>query len=203
MRTGLLLAAAALFVSGCEHVPSAPSKPAEPSLPAKPAEKPVMMAPKKADVPKTADLPKPAELPKPEPVIDRTPIKADVSKVKFLSEPAELFGYQEDESRAFFFTNGIGELVVQVPADGEYEVVVTASCTAANGQNAKFKLKVDGAQVGAETPLKSEEAKDYPFTAPLKAGERKIAAEFTNDLYKEGEYDLNFYLNGLRLVRVK
>ena len=92
---------------------------------------------------------------------------------------------------------------MKVPADGEYEVVVTASCTAAKGENAKFKLKVDGAQVGAETQLKSEDAKDYSFTTAIKAGDRKIATEFTNDLYKEGEYDLNFFLNGLKIVRVK
>ena len=190
MRT-LTLLAATLFALGCSSMPSAPSTPAAPALPAKPAEpeKPAMMKP---------PPPKPAPA-----ILDKTPIKADVSKVKFLSEPAELFGYDDGESRAFFHTNGTGELAVKVPADGEYEIVVTASCAAANGQNAKFKLKVDGEVVGAETQLKSEEAKDYAFTAPLKSGERKIAAEFTNDLYKEGEYDLNFYLNGLKLVRVK
>jgi len=186
----LTLIAATLFAVGCSNVPSAPSTPAAPAKPVE-LEKPVMMKP-------------PAPPPAPAPaVIDRTPIKADVSKVKFLSEPAELFGYEDGESRAFFFTNGTGELAVNVPADGEYEIVVTASCAAANGQNAKFKLKVDGAVVGAETQLKSEEPKDYAFTAPLKSGERKIAAEFTNDTYKEGEYDLNFFLNGLKLVRVK
>ena len=185
MRTFTLLAAV-LFAVGCSTastVPSAPAKPAEP-------EKPVMMKP-------------PAPKPEPAAIIDRTPIKADVSKVKFLSEPAELFGYDDGESRAFFYTNGAGELAVKVPADGEYEIVVTASCTAANGQNAKFKLKVDGAVVGAETQLKSEEAKDYAFTTPLKSGERKIAAEFTNDMYKEGEYDLNFFLNGLKIIRTR
>ena len=29
------------------------------------------------------------------------------------------------------------------------------------------------------------------------------SVEYTNDAYKEGEYDLNFFLNGLKLVRVK
>ena len=194
MRT-LTLLAAVLFAVGCSSVPSAPSTPAAPALPAKSVEpeKPVMMKP---PPPKPAPAAAPA-------ILDKTPIKADVSKVKFLSEPAELFGYEDGESRAFFYTNGTGELAVKVPADGEYEIVVTASCQAANGQNAKFKLKVDGAVVGAETQLKSEEAKDYAFTTPLRSGERKIATEFTNDLYKEGEYDLNFFLNGVKLVRVK
>ena len=184
MRTGFLALAASLILAGCGSAPAAPSKPAEP-------EKPLM---------KPA-APKPVEAPKPAAVIDRTPIKADVSKIKFLSESSELFGWDDGESRAFFYTNGAGELVVKVPADGDYEVIVTASCTAAKGENAKFKLKVDGAQVGSETQLKSEDANDYAFTAALKAGDRKIATEFTNDLYKEGEYDLNFFLNGLKLIR--
>jgi hypothetical protein len=132
---------------------------------------------------------------------DKTPIKADLSKIKFTGDSAELFGWDDGESRAFFLTNGLGEVVVKVPADGEYEVVVSASCQAAKGENAKFKLKVDGVQAGAETQLKSEDVKDYPLTAALKAGDRKIGIEFTNDVYKEGEYDLNFYLNGLKVVR--
>jgi len=182
MRNGFIAFAAVVLISGCST--SAPTAPAAASKPAEPGRIPV-------------------EAPKSLPVIDRTPITSDVSKIKFLSESSELFGYDDGESRAFFYTNGAGELVVKVPADGEYEVVVTASCTAAKGENAKFKLKVDGAQVGSETQLKSEDAKEYTFTTALKAGDRRIATEFTNDMYKEGEYDLNFFLNGLKVVRVK
>jgi len=188
MRNGYLALVATLVISGCSTGPSAPAAPSKPSEPAKPV----------------APSMKPVSKPElPAPVIDRTPIKADVSKIKFLSESSELFGYDDGESRAFFYTNGAGELTVKVPADGEYEIVVTASCTAAKGENAKFKLKVDGAQVGSETQLKSEDAKEYSFTTAIQAGDRKIATEFTNDLYKEGEYDLNFFLNGLKVVRVK
>src|SRR6185503_4789307 len=101
MRHGFIALAAVALISGCSSAPSAaPSKPAEPAM--KPAAKPV-------------------EAPKAAPIMDRTPIKADVSKIKFLSE-SELFGYDDGESRAFFYTNGTGELVVKVPADGEYEV---------------------------------------------------------------------------------
>jgi hypothetical protein len=195
MRNAFVVLAAVVLVSGCSSAPSsAPAGGATEGKPAKPAE------PAMKPVAKPVEAPKPAAA---APVIDRTPIKADVSKIKFLSESTELFGFDDGESRAFFYTNGAGELTVKVPADGEYEVVVTASCTAAKGENAKFKLKVDGAQVGSETQLKSEDAKDYSFTAALKSGDRKIATEFTNDLYKEGEYDLNFFLNGLKVVRLK
>jgi hypothetical protein len=215
MRFGLcsvLLAA----VAGCSgySTPSAPSKPSEPSMPAKPSapakpDEAMMKPPSKpsAEAPKSAELPraeKPADLPKPAAApIDKTPVKGDLSKIKFKAEPAELFGYDEGESRAFFYSNGLGEVTVKVPADGDYEIVISASCQAAKGENAKFKLKVDGVQVGAETQLKSEDAKDYAFTTALKSGDRAIGAEFTNDTYKEGEYDLNFFLNGVKVVRVK
>jgi hypothetical protein len=202
--------AAAVLVSGCNAtMPSAPSAPSTPAAPAKPAAPATPAAPTTA-VPSTPATPAAPSSPSAvtskvsEPAAkpaDKTAIKADLSKIKFTAEPAELFGWDDGESRAFFFTNGLGEVVVKVPDDGEYEIVISASCQAAKGENAKFKLKVDGVQVGAETQLKSEDTKDYSFAATLKAGERKIGAEFTNDLYKEGEYDLNFFLNGLKVVR--
>jgi septal ring-binding cell division protein DamX len=211
------LTVASLALSGCGNMstgslPSTPSapvkaeKPADPSLP-KPVEPTRPVAPK-PEAPRTPEASKPIEAPapaapKPAAPIDPTPIKADLSKIKFTSEAAELFGYDDGEARAFFFTNGSGELTLKIPADGDYEIVVTASCQAAKGENAKFKLSVDGAPVGGETQLKSEDAKDYAFATALKAGERKIAVQFTNDMYKEGEYDLNFFLNGLKVLRVK
>jgi hypothetical protein len=189
------LAAAVLIVSGCNaaapSVPAAPAKPAAPATPATPA------------VAKPID-PVPASAPKAAATVDKTPIKADLSKIKFTSQAgAELFGWDDGESRAFFFSNGLGEVVVKVPADGDYEITVTGACQAAKGENAKFKVKVDGTAVGAETQMKSEDPKDYTIPAPLKAGDRKIGVEFTNDIYKEGEYDLNMFVHGLKLVRVK
>jgi hypothetical protein len=216
MRYGIListLAAAGLTVGGCNaslpSAPSAPSTPAAPSKPATPATPAapttsVPAAPTTPAAPAAPSSPSAAAPKVSEPAatpVDKTPIKADLSKIKFSADAAELFGWDDGESRAFFNTNGLGEVVVKVPDDGEYEIVISASCQAAKGENAKFKLKVDGVQVGAETQLKAEDVKDYSFAATLKAGDRKIGAEFTNDLYKEGEYDLNFYLNGLKVVR--
>ena len=229
MRLGLIpaiLACAAIAAAGCSgySTPSAPSTsaPVKPLTPAKPDGDAMMKAPSKPATPDASkpstpavskpaaptDAPKPTEPEKapgavPVAPIDKTPVKADVSKIKFKAEAAELFGWDDGESRAFFYTNGLGEVTLKVPADGDYDIVITASCQAAKGENAKFKLKVDGAQVGAETQLKAEDAKDYTFTAPLKAGEVKIGTEFTNDIYKEGEYDLNFFLNGVKVIRVK
>ncbi|MBV8878443.1 MAG: hypothetical protein JO332_00630 [Planctomycetaceae bacterium] len=200
MRYGIVLTAlAAIILAGCKS-----SSPSLPSTPDKPAAPSTAMAPKPTtpaapSAPSTSAAA--AKAPEAAKSVNRTPIKADVSTIKFKAEPAELFGWDDGESRAFFYANGFGEVAVSVPEDGDYEIVISASCQAAKGENAKFKLKVDGAQVGPETQLKSEDAKDYPFTTALKAGERKIGTEFTNDVYKEGEYDLNFFLNGVKVVR--
>jgi len=229
MRYGMLLAvlaAATLTVSGCKNLPSSPSAPSMPEkpstpkaeapsapkaeVPAKPSTPSAPSAPSTPNAPSAPSTPSAPSAPststaesaaKTATPVDKTPIKGDVSKIKFTSDKAELFGYEDGESRAFFYTNGFGEVTVNVPAEGDYEIVITASCQAAKGENAKFKLKVDGAQVGVETQLKSEDAKDYSFTSALKAGERKIGTEFTNDMYKEGEYDMNFYLNGVKVIR--
>jgi hypothetical protein len=193
------LAAAALSVSGCKGAPnvSAPTNSDQPSAP-KPAVPATPAAPSAPRAPSGPPAPSSVQAPR---AVDKTPIKADVSKIKFTATPAELFGWDDGESRAFFYTNGLGEVVVKVPEDGDYDIVITASCQAAKGENAKFKLKVDGTQVGAETQLRSEDAKDYTFSSALKAGERKIGTEYTNDIYKEGEYDLNFFLHGVKIVR--
>lgn len=213
MRYGVSLLVLAIL-AGCNatvpsapSTPAAPAKPSAPATPATPAKPTTPAAPStpNASAPSTPSAPSaPAAAVEAKQAVDKTPIKADVSKIKFKTEAgAELFGWDDGESKAFFYANGLGQVTVAIPADGEYEITINASCNAAKGENAKFKLSVDGAQVGAETQLKSEDAKDYMFTSALKAGERKIGTEFTNDIYKEGEYDMNFYLHGVKVVRLK
>jgi hypothetical protein len=124
-------------------------------------------------------------------------------KFKVPDDQANLFGYDEGADRLFFYTNGQAEAVVKVPADGEYEVVVRAACDSALNERAKFKVAVDGEAVGKETLLTADDEKDYTLTAKLKAGERKLVVEFTNDVYKENEYDRNLYVHAVTLKRVK
>jgi hypothetical protein len=134
---------------------------------------------------------------------DKGPITADLKAAKFKvaeGNPGDLFGYNEDEGKLFFYTNGTAELTVKVPADGDYQIVVKASGSAALNEQAKFKLAVDGQPVGKETLLTTDEAKDYPFPTKLKAGERTLAVEFTNDAYKEGEYDRNLYVHAVTVA---
>jgi Ca-dependent carbohydrate-binding module xylan-binding len=122
---------------------------------------------------------------------------------KVRPESADLFGYNDGEGKLFYYTGGTGETTVKLPADGDYELVIKASCDPALNERAKFKVALDGQPVGMETLLTADDEKDYKLTATVKAGERKLAIEFTNDAYKENEYDRNFYVHGVTMKRVK
>jgi hypothetical protein len=128
-------------------------------------------------------------------------VSVDLKSFKFIvaEEAASLFGLNEDEGKLFFYTSGKAEAVVKVPADGEYDIVIKASGDPAENEKAKFKLTINGEAVGAETTLKENEPTEYKFTAKLKAGDSKLAVEFTNDAYKENEFDRNFYLHAATL----
>jgi len=167
--------------------PSAPSTPAAvvPSAPGTPA------APSPATVAATA---KPA------------PSTATVDLHGFAgpTDNADLFGYDENNGRLFFFSGGAMTLPVKLSGDGDYDIVVSAACDEANGEKAKFTVSVDGQAVGGEITCTTTDAKDYVVKAPgLKAGEHKIAIEFLNDVYKENEYDLNLYIHSVTLKPAK
>jgi hypothetical protein len=132
-------------------------------------------------------------------------ISVDLKTFKFKVKPEHenLFGYNEDETKLFFYTNGPAIATVKVPAGGDYEIRVKASCDSAQNERAKFKLAIDGKTVGKETLLDADEAKDYKLTATLKAGEHKLTIEFTNDAYKENEFDRNLYVHAVTLTLVK
>jgi hypothetical protein len=126
-------------------------------------------------------------------------IAVDLKKCKFKvpETVASLFGYNEDEGKLFFYTNGPAETTVKLPADGSYEITVKASGDKAKDERAKFKLSIDDKLMGKETTLTVDEPRDYTFTAELKAGERRVKIEFTNDEYKENEYDRNLYIHAV------
>ncbi|MEX2175001.1 MAG: carbohydrate-binding domain-containing protein [Pirellulaceae bacterium] len=124
-------------------------------------------------------------------------------KFKVADDLQALFGYDDNEAKLFYYTGGAAETTIKIPADGEYELVVKASCDPAQGERAKFKVTLGEAAVGMETLLSDDGAKEYKLTGKAKAGEQKLAIEYTNDVYKEGEYDRNFYVHGVSVKPVK
>ena len=134
---------------------------------------------------------------------DAIQVELKTFKFKVADDLAALFGHNEGEGKLFFYTGGEAETTVKLPTDGEYEVVVKASCDPALNERAKFKVTLGGEAVGKETLLTDDLAKEYKLTAKAKAGEHKLLVQYTNDVYKEGEYDRNFYLHGVTIKPLK
>jgi hypothetical protein len=110
---------------------------------------------------------------------------------------ADGVGYNDGEEKIFFYAPGDAAWTFKVETEGEYTLVVKASCDAAKNENAKFKLTVNGKTDEKDTALKNTEAEDIKVTIKLKAGENKLSIAFTNDEYKEGEYDRNLYIHAM------
>lgn len=132
------------------------------------------------------------------------PVTLDLSRFSGPTENAELFGYDDSNSRIFLYSSGAVVVPLTLAGDGDYEIVVSAACDEADGQLAKFTVALNGQAVGDEITCTTTDAKDYVIKAAgLKAGDHQVTLTFLNDLYKEGEYDLNFYVHGVTLRPAK
>jgi hypothetical protein len=129
--------------------------------------------------------------------------KIDLKDFKMKGTAGDNAGYNEGEGKLFFYAPDTAEAAVKLAADGEYTITVEASCDAAKDENAKFTLKVGDEVIKKDFLLTASEQKEYTFTAKLKKGEPKLSIEFTNDLYKEGEYDRNLYVHGVKVEAKK
>jgi hypothetical protein len=134
-------------------------------------------------------------------------IKIELKDFKFkLANPdqADLFAFNEDEPKLCFYTNGAAEAKFKVPEDGDFDLIISASGDSAMKVFPKFRLvlddKPDEKGLSKETSLKSDDMKDYKFNVPLKKGEHKLSIAFTNDTYKEGEYDSNLYVHAVKFT---
>lgn len=130
---------------------------------------------------------------------DAIQVSLESFKFKVPDDQADLFGYNEGEGKLFFYTNGTGEATVKLPAEGEYEITIEASCDPALNERAKFRVTLDDQPVGEETLLTDDFEKAYKLTFKAEAGERKLGIAFTNDVYEEGVHDRNLYVHGVTL----
>lgn len=136
-------------------------------------------------------------------VLAADPIKVDLKTVKFDPDNSELFGHSESDSRLFFYTAGKATFEVELPADGEYTLVVEASCDEAQNEKAKIKVSVGDEVVKDGFELTATDAKEYKFDAKLKKGKHKLSVAFLNDAYKENEFDRNLYVQSIRIETKK
>ena len=133
------------------------------------------------------------------------PLAVDLKSFSFKAPKGkeDLLKYDEFDQKLSFYINGKGEAKVNVPKDGDYEFVIKASCDKALKEGAKFKVAVDEKPCGKETETSDGDPKDYTFATSLQAGEHKLSIEFTNDVYKDGEYDRNLFVHAVSLKKVK
>jgi hypothetical protein len=126
-------------------------------------------------------------------------IKVELKDFEFKAKndgtPADLFGHNEGEGKLFLYAHGSALAKVTIPEDGEYTVVIEASCDEAKNEKAKIKVTVGDVVVKDDFALTAAEAKEYKFPAKLKKGEHKLGIEFLNDEFKEGEFDRNLYIH--------
>jgi len=134
---------------------------------------------------------------------DNKTVTVELKSFKFPEGMTDLFGYNEGDEKLFFYTNGKATAKFKMPAEGKYDIVVKASCDPALNEGAKFKVSVDGQEIGKETETAKDETKEFKFPATLKAGERELGIEFTNDVYKPGEYDRNLYVHSVEVKPAK
>jgi hypothetical protein len=131
-------------------------------------------------------------------------VKVDLKTFKWkcaFEGGAELGGYDENDERFFFYTNGTATGDVTIPEDGEYTVTVDASCTEAQKEFAKFKVTVGEVVVVKEHACTTGDQKKYTFTAKLKKGKQPLVVAFLNDVYKESEYDRNLFVYSVKVEK--
>lgn len=124
-------------------------------------------------------------------------------KAKHDGTPEELLGFNEADNKLFLYVAGTATAEAKVPEDGEYTITLELSCDEAKGEKAKIKLSVGDDVIEKSFELKQTDAKEYTFTAKLKKGSPKLSIEFLNDIFKEGEYDINLYIHAVKLEKKK
>ena len=130
------------------------------------------------------------------------PIRLDLGDFKLVSAVKggdDLVKYEDNALQ--FYTNGTATAKLTVPADGDYAIVLDAGCTEALKEYAKVTLKVGDKAVKENFQLTTMDQKVYTFDVKLTKGETTLSIAFTNDAYKENEYDRNLTVYGVRLEK--
>ena len=126
-------------------------------------------------------------------------IKVELKDGKFTGAKDDLVKFDESSGKVCMYSAGKAEYTVKIPADGDYPLQLEMSCDQAKNVNAQIKLTAGDKVVKEKFLLTQPEPKEYEFAAALKKGDMKIVVEYTNDEYKEGEFDRNFYLHAMKL----
>ena len=135
------------------------------------------------------------------PAIAADAIKIELKDYKVKSATDELGGHNEGDGKLFLYSFGTMTAEPAIPDDGTYTLILEMSCDEAKGEKAQVKITAAGEVVKEKFDLTAAEAKEYKFEVKLKKGKAKLVIEFLNDKFKEGEFDLNFYLHSAKLEK--
>jgi hypothetical protein len=124
-------------------------------------------------------------------------------KVKNKGGGDENVGFNDGESKLFFYVEGTATAEVEVKADGVYEFSIELSGDKGEKDLPKVRVALAGKDVEKEMLLKQAEAKVYTFKGELKKGKNKIEIEFLNDSFKENEYDCNLFIHSVKFEPAK
>ncbi len=129
------------------------------------------------------------------------PVELKDFKLKGAFDDNSGVALDEGASKIGFYTGGTAVATVKIPEDGEYTIAVEASCDEAEKEKAKMTVKVGDEVVKENFLLTATEAKEYKFTAKFKKGDAKLSLAFTNDAFKEGEFDRNLYIHKVTISK--
>jgi serine/threonine protein kinase len=102
-----------------------------------------------------------------------------------------------------FWSAALFEGLIRVADAGSYDVTITASCTEAKGEMAKFRLTLDDGLLG-DVLLTETRQQEYRVPATIAKGEHKLGIEFINDFYdKDTNQDRNLFVHQIVLRRTK
>lgn len=129
-----------------------------------------------------------------------------------LDFPAEKLRMGRDQGRPGIDNRGFATLAttgrlaaeIELPADGEYRIIVEANATQAGDELARMALLMDGESLlEAEIPG-HQQATTVEDTVELKAGKHRVAVAFLNDFYQPDAEDpkLRDRNMGVRHIRV-
>lgn len=95
-----------------------------------------------------------------------------------------------------------GEVIgkFDVPATGEYKIVVTAKGDQAGDEKVRFTLNQKQESLAEFSVVKQREAEVFEHTMNLRQGRRELSVEFINDYYAEGVGDRNLHVKEISVV---
>jgi hypothetical protein len=97
------------------------------------------------------------------------------------------------------YSSGGALTVVDIPADGSYQITISAWGDLIPGSFPIAEIQIDGVSVGDVTVL-STTAADYSLNTTLTAVSHTLAVVFTNDAYIDPTQDLNLYIQSIEIL---